>query len=568
MIAFKEKHLKRAAIYLIAGIFIFLLFDFYQEIKTVKRHKKEILENTAYQTFFKNLLYRRWIAMHGGVYVPVSEATPSNPYLDVEDKDIYTTDSVHLTLVNPAYMTRQAFDLSNQLGDGEIEKITSLDPINPINTADAWEEKVLNHFSDSLTYYAEFDTINGKEYYRYMHALVVEESCFKCHQYQGYQLGDIRGGISVAIPIDQYKARGQRVLLSKGRSNAIVFLLLLGVVLVFYWSVRRMLKKELSLKREKDLKNGEIEQMFEHTPMSIFVVNKHLNLVNANTLGKEMIGVEDIKRNQMHIGQAIGCAYFVDSSDINDCYKYCAKYQSGGSCELAELIKYSFVSNQNQFKNKLNFDIKANDKIDVRNYEVSTVHLMQNGKDSVLLMMDDITEIAKKERELKQINARLKGVESIIYYQAKSTHDLLNSALEEIINYTGSETGAVYYYDEIKGIFVLNNWSDSFSLSLPDAVKKSAELCNLNCLTSAVKFKKPIIRNDLNEHYSFYKKGSEKGLRSLTIPIIKDGTTHAVVWVASKAKLYSDFDAQQVLLLLDATWVLLERMDLMDKSLQ
>ncbi len=104
-------------------------------------------------------------------------------------------------------------------------------------------------------------------------------------------------------------------------------------------------------------------------------------------------------------------------------------------------------------------------------------------------------------------------------------------------------------------------------MSLPDAVNNSAELCNLNCLTSAVKFKKPIIRNNLNEHYSFYKKGSEKGLRSLTIPIIKDGTIHAVVWVASKTKLYSDFDAQQVLLLLDATWVLLERMDLMEKTL-
>ncbi|MCW3785338.1 c-type heme family protein [Plebeiibacterium sediminum] len=568
MVAFKEKHLKRVAIYLIVGIFFFLLFDFFQEIKTIKRHKNEILENTAYQTFFKNLLYRRWIAMHGGVYVPVSEETPSNPYLKVENKDIYTTDSVHLTLVNPAYMTRQAFNLNKSLGSGEIEKITSLDPINPINTPDAWEQKALKIFKDSIMYYAEFDTINGKEYYRYMRALVVEESCFKCHQYQGYQLGDVRGGISVAIPMDQYKERGQRVLFAKGRSNAIVFLLVLGVVLVFYWSVHRMLKKELKLKREKDQKNDEIEQIFEHTPMSIFVVNKDLNLVNANTLGKEMIGVEDLKRNQMQIGQAIGCAYFIDSIDVNDCFKYCAKYQSGDSCELAELIKYSFVSNQNQFKNKLNFDIKVQDRIDVRNYEVSTVHLTQNEQDSVLLMVDDVTEMAKNERELKLINARLKGVESIIYYKAKSTHDLLNSALEEIINYTGSDTGAVYYYDEVKGVFILNNWSDSFSLSLPDAVKHSAKLNNLNCLTSAVKFKKPIIRNDSNEHYSFYKNGAEKGLKSLTIPIIKDGTTQAVVWVASKTKTYSDFDAQQVLLLLDAAWVLLERMDLMDKSLQ
>ncbi len=567
MVVFKEKHLKQVVIILIIGILVFLLFDFNQEVKTVKRHKKEILENTAYQTFFKNLLYRRWIAMHGGVYVPVSEETPSNPYLKVENKDIFTTDSVHLTLVNPAYMTRQSFDLSNKLGSGEIEKITSLDPINPINTPDAWEQKALKIFKDSIKYYADFDTINGKEYYRYMHALVVEESCFRCHQYQGYQVGDVRGGISVAIPMDQYKERGQRVLLSKGRSSIMIFIFLLGVVLVFYWNVRRMFQKELKLKQEKEQKNNEIEQIFEHTPMSIFIVNSNLHLLNANTLGKEIIGVNKLSRNKITIGQALGCGFFKRIGECTDYFNCCTKYKNGETCSFAELIKYSIATKKNQFKKELVIDIKRDNKIERRSYVISTVFLSQDKQESILLMMDDVTETANNEKELKQINARLKGVESIIYYKAKSTNDLLNSALSEIINYTSSDTGAVYYYDETKGIFILNNWSDSFSLSLPNDLKNATKN-NLNCLARAVRLKEPIIRNSVDENYTFYKKGTEKGLKSLTIPIMKEGGILAVVWVASKTKTYSAFDAQQVTLLLDATWVLLERMNLMEKSIQ
>ncbi len=564
MVEFKEKHLKRLVVYILTGVFIFLLFDFYQEVQTIKKNKQEILGNAAYQTFFKNLLYRRWVAMHGGVYVPVTSDTPSNPYLDVENKDVITTDSLRLTLVNPAYMTRQAFDLSNKLGTEEVEKITSLNPINPVNAPDPWEAKVLRMFENGTESYSEFDTINGREFYRYMHSLVVEESCLQCHQYQGYKLGDLRGGISVAISTEIYRERGERFIWSEARSNLFIFILLIGVVSAFYWYVKRMLNKELSLKREKDLKNIEIEQFFEHTPISIFVVNDNMHLINANTLGKEIIGVNRLPRNKITIGQAIGCGYFEQVGACTNYLKCCTKYQKGKKCSLAEMIKYALASGRNQFKKELFIDINSGTEIEKRSYVVSIVLLNQDNHKNVLLMMDDVTETAKNAKELKRINARLKSVESIIYYKAKSTNDLLDGALKEIINYTSSDTGAVYHYDSIKDLFILNNWSDSYSLTLDNHSNLSSDL---ECLSSAVKLRQPIIRNKLNKGYSFYKKGANKDLKSLTIPIIRDGKILAVVWVASKTKSYSDFDAQQITLLLDATWVLFERMNLMEKAL-
>ena len=69
----------------------------------------------------KDLVYRRWNASHGGVYVPVSDQTPPNPYLDVPEREITTPSGRLLTLVKPAYMTRQvhAVPLPTRRTDGE-----------------------------------------------------------------------------------------------------------------------------------------------------------------------------------------------------------------------------------------------------------------------------------------------------------------------------------------------------------------------------------------------------------------------------------------------------------------
>ena len=42
----------------------------------------------ARATFEKDILYRRWNALHGGVYVQVSDSTKPNEYLRVPYRDI------------------------------------------------------------------------------------------------------------------------------------------------------------------------------------------------------------------------------------------------------------------------------------------------------------------------------------------------------------------------------------------------------------------------------------------------------------------------------------------------
>ncbi len=160
----------------------------------------QIVKSSAKDAFNKDMVYRRWSALNGGVYVPVTETTPPNPLLaNVPERDIVTPSGKKLTLINPAYMTRQVHELGAQQF-GLRAHITSLNPIRPANAADEWEKQALQAFEQGVPEMSSLGFIDGKEYFRYMGPMVTEKGCLKCHAFQGYKIGEIRGGLSVSVP--------------------------------------------------------------------------------------------------------------------------------------------------------------------------------------------------------------------------------------------------------------------------------------------------------------------------------------------------------------------------------
>lgn len=102
-----------------------------------KQETLQIAQTQARATYEKDIIYRRWNAGHGGVYVPVTKETQPNPHLsDIPDRDITTPSGKQLTLMNPAYMTRQAHELEKKKV-GVRGHITSLNPIRPENAPDS-----------------------------------------------------------------------------------------------------------------------------------------------------------------------------------------------------------------------------------------------------------------------------------------------------------------------------------------------------------------------------------------------------------------------------------------------
>ena len=165
--------------------------------------RAEIALESGRLLFEQIVLTRRWNARHGRVYAPVSDHSPPNPYLEhLPDRDVRVNDAMLLTVINPAYMTRQLSELA-QLGSGVNFHITSLNLLRPENVPEAWEAHALQQFEmeNGLREFSEFFTHeNGQTGFRYIAPLITEQACLACHAHQGYQVGDIRGGISITLP--------------------------------------------------------------------------------------------------------------------------------------------------------------------------------------------------------------------------------------------------------------------------------------------------------------------------------------------------------------------------------
>lgn len=175
-------------------------------------------------------LTRDWNARHGGVYVPVTKVTQPNPYLEVPRRDIVTTDGQQLTLVNPAFMTRQIAEIAEQ-ADGVRFHITSLNLVRPENAADGWEAETLRAFekreiSDRLSFFADGGGVLQGPVHRFMAPLEIKEACLQCHKKMGYKIGDVRGGISVTMPA------GRLLEVAAQQHSRLAFASVLGFIII------------------------------------------------------------------------------------------------------------------------------------------------------------------------------------------------------------------------------------------------------------------------------------------------------------------------------------------------
>ncbi|MFA6133197.1 MAG: ATP-binding protein [Phycisphaerae bacterium] len=251
--------------------------------------------NTAQVTFENDVLYRRWAANQGGVYVGVSEYTPPNPYLQVPERDVTTTSGQSLTLVNPAYMTRQVNQMMME-AHGSRGHITSLKPLRPENSPDPWERAALNSFEKGVKEVASIETVEGNQYMRLMRPFVAEEGCLKCHASQGYKEGDIRGGISVSIPMAPLRAIVRPHV--AGMSLAHFALWVFGVAGIAVW--KSSVQRQTLAREEAEMALRESEERFKviasSTPDHLFVqdrdlrytfvVNPQLGLTEQDMIGK------------------------------------------------------------------------------------------------------------------------------------------------------------------------------------------------------------------------------------------------------------------------------------------
>lgn len=165
--------------------------------------------------------------------------------------------------------------------------------------------------------------------------------------------------------------------------------------------------------------------------------------------------------------------------------------------------------------------------------------------------------------DLKRNEARMHSLVEILQQPVQSVQEFLNSALDEALHLTESQTGYLFFYSEEEerfsgGLASRSAYTEGFLKEMPE----NLSLSRAGLLGEAVRRRKAVIVNHLAEVIP-----PERGLpeghlsiqRYLGVPVFSNGKLVAVVGVANKPQDYDETDAVQLALLMDGIWKALER---------
>jgi PAS domain S-box-containing protein len=186
----------------------------------LQRGAFELATDEARGHLAEDLAYRKWAMQHGDVDVPVTPESPPDPMLaGVPERDVRTPSGRQLTLRNPGHRARWMFDTVGEK-TGRRARLISLKPGGPESAPDEWEAAAFRAFATGVPEVGSVVDLAGQPYYRLMRPLVAEAGCLKCHAGQGYRLGEVSGGISVATPLSPHRAvaRTQFIRLAGGHA--------------------------------------------------------------------------------------------------------------------------------------------------------------------------------------------------------------------------------------------------------------------------------------------------------------------------------------------------------------
>jgi signal transduction histidine kinase/CheY-like chemotaxis protein len=232
-------HTPIRSVLFIALLWSALIFlSLYSGIRSHEEHSILLATNQASDYWNKDSAFRAWATRHGGLYVKPDERTPPDPLLPhLPHRDVETKDGVKLTLMNPAYMMRQMTEEFEELYGikGKITGQVLLDPEGQRNRADSWELESLKQFDQGKSEIIQLTQINDEPYLRLMRPLIMTDGCVVCHGHLGFKVGDIRGGVSVSVPLVPFNIANESSKKQAIISHIVIWLMgIMGIIAIFY----------------------------------------------------------------------------------------------------------------------------------------------------------------------------------------------------------------------------------------------------------------------------------------------------------------------------------------------
>ena len=261
------------------------------------RDRQHVMSDMAYiyagACHDKDAIYRRWNATHEGVCVSAAQGL----------KAMANHGALSIALGNNSPIGsathRTPPDGENEptFGpDATPPHITSLKLLNPDNAPDAWEAAALRSFERGSTEAHTLIHENDTHQIRMMRPLYFDNYCVRCHEHQGYLLGDVRGGVTLTVPIDSlWHAEARHTNLVTAALAGIWFLGVAAIGLGAKAFHRVQLEQERTL---DELRTSEhkIRAMFEQSRDAMLTLAPApLQITSANPAAVELFGFASLE---------------------------------------------------------------------------------------------------------------------------------------------------------------------------------------------------------------------------------------------------------------------------------
>ena len=238
---------------------------------------------------YQQVLFRHWMERHGGVCGPENIRDATTVCMDSGAREISTTSGRRLRLVNPAEVSRNVFGSLD--GENTIHgHVTSLTPLDRRNAPDEWEAAALKFIARGSQEVSGVNRVDGRNYLRLIRPLITGAGCLQCHGAQGYRLGDIRGGVTVVLPLAPFEAdaRERKIPITLGHGG----IWAAGMVGLLCMSVR--LRKKIAILEQTRRALWESESRYrtlvEESPLGIYRTTLDGRIMFANQALLNMLG--------------------------------------------------------------------------------------------------------------------------------------------------------------------------------------------------------------------------------------------------------------------------------------
>lgn len=157
-----------------------------------------------------------------------------------------------------------------------------------------------------------------------MQPLLTNESCLKCHGQQGYQVGDIRGGVSIAVSMLPYlslKKEADRFLI---KSHALFWCVATGIILIFLRRSRTRLIARMQLQHSLVISEAHLrterqrlDDIIRATDIGTWEWNVQTGETNINKRWAEIIGYTSDELSSVSIDPWINNVHPTDLNQSN-----------------------------------------------------------------------------------------------------------------------------------------------------------------------------------------------------------------------------------------------------------